>query len=273
MRRGRRFCEVLVLFAVAWAVVGCGAASGEAGETTDQAVEDTLTVFAASSLTDAFGELGDEFERQNPGVTVRFNFAGSSVLLAQLQQGAPADVFASADEAKMKAAEEAGIVSGPRVFARNSPVIVVPADNPAGIEKVRDLAEPGLDLVLAQEGVPIAEYAEEILRRADARYGENFDDRVMKNVVSREADVRAAANRVALGEADATFVYASDVTPEMRDRVEVIRIPGEFSVVASYPIAVVDDAPNEELAREWLKLVLSGEGQRVMGEWGLKRAN
>lgn len=241
---------------------GCGARADDNPE---------LTVFAASSLTDAFEVLGEEFERQNPGAEIRFNFAGSSALLSQLEQGAPADVFASADEDKMEDATESGAVSGARVFARNSPVMIVPGSNPTGVRTLEDLAEPDLDLVLAQEGVPIAGYSEEILTKAEARYGAGFEDRVMENVVSREADVRAAANRVALGEADATFVYASDVTPGIRDRVEVIEVPEGINVVATYPIAVAEDAPNPELAREWVELVLGEEGQRTMEEWGFRR--
>lgn len=245
------------------ASAGCGARAD--GET-------ELTVFAASSLTDAFEELGGEFERRNPGVEVRFNFAGSSALLSQLEQGAPADVFASADEAKMEVAEDVGSVSDPKVFAKNLPVVIVPEANPSGVRTLRDLAKLDLDLVLAQEGVPIAEYSEEILTKAEARYGADFEDRVTETVVSRETDVRAAANRVALGEADATFVYASDVTPGTRDGVEVIEVPEEINVVATYPAAVVKDAPNPELAREWVRLILGAEGQRTMEKWGFKRA-
>jgi molybdate transport system substrate-binding protein len=253
----------LYLLSVALVSAGCGARADSKTE---------LTVFAASSLTDVFEELGGEFERQNPGVDVRFSFSGSSTLLAQLQQGAPADVFASADEAKMEDAAESGFVSNPRVFAKNSPVVIVPKNSSAGVRQMRDLAKPNLDLVLAQEDVPIAEYTQEILTKANARYGGNFEDRVMENVVSREPDVRAAANRVALGEADVTFVYASDVTPKLRERVEEVEIPKNYNVVASYPIAVTEDATNPALARKWVELVLSGEGQRVMGEWGFKRA-
>lgn len=244
------------------ALAGCAARAEDKNE---------LTVFAASSLTDAFEELGKEFEQQNPGVDVRFNFAGSSALLAQLQQGTPADVFASADTAKMEKAEEAEIVSEAEVFARNSPEIIVPADNPGGVKTMLDLAEAETSLVLAQEGVPIAEYTEEILSASDRRYGEDFRGQVLENAVSRESDVRAAANRVALGEVDATFVYASDVTPEIRDRVEIVEIPEDINVIATYPIAIVEDTPNPELAEEWSDLVLSEKGQRVVGEWGFKR--
>ncbi len=253
----------LCLFSAALMSAGCGARADS---------NPKLTIFAASSLTDTFEELGSEFERQNPGVDVHFSFSGSSTLLAQLQQGAPADVFASADEAKIEVAAEAGIVSVPQKFAENSPVMIVPSGNPTGVRTLRDLAAPDLDLVLAQEGVPIAEYAEEILTKADARYGGNFEDLVLENVVSHEPDVKAAANRVVLGEADATFVYASDMTPMMREKVEEVEVPEELNVTATYPIAVVEDAPNPDLAKKWVELVLGEEGQRAMVEWGFKRA-
>lgn len=254
--------------------MGCGVASGDTGKPTDEkGAGDTLTVFAASSLTDAFGELERLFEEQNPGVEVRTTFAGSSVALNQILQGAPANVFATADQAKMRTAVEKGVVAGePEVFVRNKEVVVVPEDNPARIESLRDLAKPGVKLVLAQDGVPAAEYAGEILGKADVRYGNDFEKKVLSNLVSREADVRVAVNRVALGDADATFGYASDVTPDMEERVEVVEIPEGLNVVAVYPIAALEESENPGLARRWIGLVLSDEGQRVLRKWGFQPA-
>lgn len=244
---------------------GGGQADGEQGG--------TLTVLGASSLTDAFGELEGTFEEQNPGTDVQTSFAGSSELLAQIRQGAPADVFASADEANMDTAVEEGLVNEPETFARNRPVVIVPADNPAGIEDLQDLAQPDVQLVLAQDGVPIAEYAEDVLANANTEYGEGFEQSVLDNIVSREANVRAAANRVALGEADATFVYQSDVTDDIRDRVQVIEIPENLNVLAAYPIAILEGSQNPELARQWVDLVLSDEGQGVLEEYGFIAVN
>ena len=171
-------------------------------------------MFAASSLTDAFGELEKTFEERNPGVEVRQSFESSSTLLTQIQQGALADVFASAAEEEMDAAVEDGLVAKkPEIFVRNREVVMVPRDNPANIQSMRDLARPGVKLVLAEEGVPAADYAVEILGKADAEWGGGFKRDVLSNVVSREADVRASVSRVALGDADATFGYASDYTP------------------------------------------------------------
>ena len=266
-----RVASVAVVLVCMVSSVGCGGSGGDAqGEEPSQGGQ--LTVLAASSLADAFEELAGTFEEQNPGTSVRTSFAASSELLAQIQQGAPADVFASASEKNMDAAVKEDLVGEAPVFARNRPVIIVPVDNPAGIEGFEDLAEADAQLVLAEEGVPIADYSVEVLANADAEYGGGFEKSVMDKIVSREANVRAAANRVALGEADATFVYASDVTPDIQDKVEVVEIPEEVNVVATYPIATVRASKNPELARAWVDLVLSDEGQGMLEEHGFERA-
>jgi molybdate transport system substrate-binding protein len=144
----------------------------------------------------------------------------------------------------------------------------VPAENPAGIEGFQELATADAQLVLAQEGVPIADYAAEILANADAEYGGGFEGAVLDKIVSREANVRAAANRVALEEADATFVYTSDVTQDIEDRVRVVEIPENVNVIATYPIAAVSESQNPELAQAWVDLVLGEEGQSVLEENG-----
>ena len=264
LRFYRVFIPALVVSGLAGALlVGCGA-SAEGGERGS-----TLTVLAASSLTDAFGALAKSFEEQNPGTEVRQTFESSSTLLTQIQQGAPADVFASAAEEEMDAAVDNGLVAGePKIFARNREVIMVPRDNPANIGSLRDLAQPGIKLVLAEEGVPAADYARKILGKA--AYGGNFEQDVLSNVVSREADVRASVSRVALGDADATFGYASDYTPDVRDRVLVIRIPENLNIIATYPIATLKGAKDPELAQKWVGLVLSDEGQRVLEKWGFE---
>ena len=230
-----------------------------------------MTVLAASSLTDALGELATTFQEQNPDTEVRTSFGGSSELLAQIEQGAPADVFASADGDKMDTALQEDLVDEPQTFARNRPIVIVPRNNPAGIHGLQDLADPGTKLVLAQDGVPIAEYAKKILANADSEYGGNLEQQVINNVVSREANVRASANRVALGEADATFVYITDVTLDIEDQVEVIEIPKDLNVIATYPIATLKEANNPELAQQWVDLVLSDEGQRLLEEYGFER--
>jgi molybdate transport system substrate-binding protein len=174
---------------------------------------------------------------------VSTSFGGSSELLNQVEQGAPADVFASANETKMDSAVQEDLVNTPQVIARNRPMLIVPTDNPAGIRGLEDLAKPGMKLVLAQEGVPITEYAEDILAR------------------------------VALGEAGATFVYVTDVTPDIADQVGVIEIPENLNVIATYPIATLTQASNPELAQRWVDFVLSAEGQDVLEEYGFQRTS
>ena len=149
---------------------------------------------------------------------------------------------------------------------------MVPRDNPAGIQNFEDVSEPGVNLVLAEEGVPAADYALEILGKAEAEYGPGFGKDVLGNVVSREADVRASVNRVAVGDADATFGYASDHTPDIRDRVEVVPIPKDLNIVAIYPVAALEDAKEPGLARKWLDFVTGEEGQRVLEKWGFEPA-
>jgi len=267
----------LIFLAVPTVLAGC--VGGEAGEAEAAGREGqgwpdgTVTVLAAASLTDAFGELADAFEERHPGTTVRTSFGGSSALLVQLQQGAPADVFASADQEKMREAQDGGLVAGePETFVGNREVVVVPRTNPAGIEEFRDLSRPGIRLVLANDEVPAAEYARRILDNAaeDPEYGPGFREAVLDNVSSREADVRASVNRVVLGDADATFGYASDVTPGIRDRVEVVEIPQEHNVVATYPIAVLRASENKEAARRWVDFVTGEEGQRILDKWGFE---
>lgn len=256
------------------ASVGCG---GSGGASEDAGGEDAgggeLTVFAAASLTDAFEELGGTFEEENSGAEVSFNFTSSSTLATQITQGATADVFASADEAQMENVANESLLSGePEIFARNREVVVVPGENPAGIEEFGDLSEPGIRLVLALDEVPAAEYAMEILGNAaeDEEYGPEFEEAVLDNIVSREEDVRASVNRVVIGDADATFGYASDVTPSVRDEVEVVEVPENLQVVPTYPVAVLEDGGNPGLARAWVDLVLSDEGQRVLEKWGFE---
>jgi molybdate transport system substrate-binding protein len=170
----------------------------------------------------------------------------------------------------MDAAVEEGLVAEPEVFARNRPAVIVPADNPAGIEELGDLEETDAQIVLAEEAAPIARYAKKVLDTANAEYGGGFAQRVREKIASREANVRASSNRVALGEADATFVYESDVTEDLRNRVRVVEIPVELNVVAMYPIATIEEFRNPELARACVDLVLSDEGQRVLEKYNFE---
>jgi molybdate transport system substrate-binding protein len=230
----------------------------------------SLTVFAAASLKDVFGKLAGTFEREHPGVKVRFNFAGSQELRIQLEHGAPADVFASADTRQMDGARAAGIVEPPKLFATNAPVIVVPADNPGKVRSLADLATVKR-LVIGTPGVPIGAYTLQILERAGAQLGADFPARVQARVVSRELNVRQVLTKVSLGEADAGIVYSTDAR-SAGDRVRVVEIPPDINVVAEYPIATVIRAPQPELARQWVALVTGPAGQAALAEAGFGKA-
>ena len=226
----------------------------------------TLTVFAAASLRDVFGELGSTFERAHPGVKAQFNFAGSQELRTQIEQGAAADVFASADTKHMDAARRAGLVDAPSVFATNVPVIVVPADNPAKVKSLADLTTVKR-LVIGTPEVPIGAYTLRILDKARSRYGADFPKRVQARVASQEFNVRQVLAKVSLGEADAGIVYRTDAR-SAGDKVRIVEIPGGFNVVAEYPIATVTRAPNAELARAWVALVTGPTGQVALERAG-----
>jgi len=232
----------------------------------------TLTVLAAASLTESFQELGTQFEATHPGVKVEFSLAGSQQLALQLGQGAPADVFASASNAYMKSAVDSGRVdpAAAKTFAHNRLVVIVPKANPAGIKEVKDLARPGIKLDLAAKEVPVGQYSLDFLDKADqdASLGVNFKAAVLNNAVSYEDNVKAVLVKVSLGEADGGIVYSSDVSAAAADKVIKIAIPDNLNVIATYPIAPIKDSKNAQLAQAFVDLVLSAQGQAVLGKYG-----
>jgi molybdenum ABC transporter molybdate-binding protein len=232
----------------------------------------TLTVLAASSLTESFTELGTLFESQNPGVKVAFSFAGSQQLAQQLGQGADADVFASASTKYMTAAVDAKRVNtdDAKTFVKNRLVVIYPKDNPAGLKELKDLAKLGLKLDLADKSVPVGQYALDFLDKAvkDASFGAGFKDAVLKNVVSYEENVKAVLTKVSLGEADAGIVYVTDITADAAPKIGKLDIPDALNTVATYPIAPISDSKNADLAKAFVSLVLSSDGQAVMSKYG-----
>jgi molybdate transport system substrate-binding protein len=240
------------LAAAVLALAGCG---GDSGGGSGAASPGEIKVFAAASLTAAFTELGEDFAAANGGTRVIFNFAGSQALATQIQQAAPADVFASADLANMDKVRD--LVGTPRNFASNLLAIVVENGNPRNIGGLDDLANPDLKVVLAAPDVPAGRYAAEILGRAG----------VTVKPVSEEDNVKAVVTKVSLGEADAGIVYVTDVTAG-GDRVEGVDIPTEQNVTATYPIAAVKASQAPDQARAFVDLVLSAEGRRVLEQHG-----
>ena len=232
-----------------------------------------VTIFAASSLTDAFNVIGADLEAANPGLDLVFNFAGSQALVTQLTEGAKADVFASANNRQMKAASDGGVIAGePQTFALNRLAIVVPKDNPAGIASVADLGKDGVKLVLAAEDVPVGQYARQSICIAGsdaATYGDSFIDNVSGNIVSNETNVKNVLAKVQLGEADAGIVYVTDVTSDVAADVTLIDIPDTANVIASYPVAAVTDG-NADAANAFITYLLSAEGQATLANFGFQ---
>jgi molybdate transport system substrate-binding protein len=228
----------------------------------DDALEPgTLNVYAASSLTEAFTDFELDFESAHPEIDVVITFGGSQVLRVQIEQGAPADVFASANIEHMQALVDSGLVEESVVFAHNELVVIVPLDNPAGIEEIGDLVD-AQRIVLGTANVPVGEYAREVLRRAAPSHEEGFEAIVMSRVVSEETNVRLARAKVELGEADASIVYRTDAGSS--DRVRVVGIPRDLNVLADYPIGVVARTERRGVANAFVDLVTSPEGQAVL---------
>jgi molybdate transport system substrate-binding protein len=244
---------------VAVAATACGSAdAGNDGSTKHT----SLTVLAAASLTEAFTKIGREFEASNDGVTVRFSFGPSDGLAQQIRATGGIDVFASASPTWMDAVRKDPGVEHRVDFARNRLVIITPADDPANIGSIDDLANDGVKLVLAAEGVPAGDYAREILGNA------GIAKKALANVVSNEEDVKGVVQKVALGEADAGIVYVTDVTPEVRERLAEVEIPGDVNVVATYPIAVVSTSQHASLASDFVSYVSGSNGESVLRSFG-----
>ena len=230
----------------------------------------TLTVFAATSLTDAFEALRDEFLAANPDTEILLNFSSSSTLAAQLIQGAPADIFASANERQMELVIESGYaaVEDVRIFAHNQLTLITPGDNPAGLRSVRDLTRAGILLVLAAEGTPIRAYTDDMLASHGDELGAEFVADVYLNLVSEESNVRQVVARVALGEADAGIVYQSDALGDVSSQLHTIEIAAAHNQLASYPIATLSATANPALAASFVDFALSEDAQSILSAFG-----
>ncbi|MCA9651810.1 MAG: molybdate ABC transporter substrate-binding protein [Myxococcales bacterium] len=250
----RRFGRLLSSGGLGLALGACGRSSSGAG---------TLTVLAAASLTDAFTELASDFQAAQ-GVAVVLSTAGSQALRVQIEQGAPADLFASANARHMEALVEAGWVRDAEVFATGELVLVVPRGNPAGLRTLEDLPRAER-VVLGTPEVPIGSYARTVLDRAEALYGPGFRSRVEARVVSLEPNVRLVLTKVELGEADAALVYRSDATSARA--VEVVSLP-ELGVRPEYHVGVLTAAAAPGLAERFVALLRGEAGQAVLRRHG-----
>ena len=254
----------VLLFAVLVTVTSCGG-SPESQQSTGSASagppSGTVTIFAASSLTNAFDRVGDELTRLYPATRYTFNYGSSSTLATQIVNGAPADVFASADELNLQKVVDVAFVEGPAsTFATNRLQIAVAPGNPKRISALADLMRRDLVVVLAAPSVPAGKYALDALGKAG----------VTLTPASQEVDVRAVLNKVALGEADAGIVYVTDVR-SAAGRVAGVDIPEQHQVIARYPVAMLKESRNQRLSSLFVEFLLGADGQRVLGNFGFTR--
>ena len=271
-RHGRRVTAALLL-TITGALVACS--GGDSQSVESDGPTGKITVFAAASLREAFEEIATAFEAAYEDTKVEFNFAGTPTLRTQLEQGARADVFASANKEQMALAKTSDVVeSASRTFARNFLVIITPIDNRGGIESAEDLAGDGLKLVVALEAVPVGVYTQLALAAMSVEegYGAGFSDAVLKNVVSFESNVKQVVAKVELGEADAGIVYGTDVTEELAAKLTRIEIPEGFNVMAEYPAALVTDRRNDAVARLFVDFLLTEPAQAILARHGFSGA-
>ncbi len=226
-----------------------------------------VVVYAAASLTDSFNEVKTELEKANPGLKITYSFAGSNQLRTQLEQGAKADVFASADQTQMDNALKSNLVADKgTVFVRNRLVVILPKSNPAKVTRLQDLANQGLKFITAQESVPVGNYTLQALDKMskDAAFGTDFGEKVKANFKSKEDNVKQIVSKIQLGEGDAGIVYFSDVTPKASPDITTLEIPDQFNTIATYPIAPLKAAPNPAGAKLFIDYILSDKGQAIL---------
>ena len=269
MKHSRKMGASVVLGILALIASGLlGTPRAAVGE--DAAKPRDVTVFAAASLKETFEAIAKNFEAAHPGSHVALQLAGSQELRTQIENGAKADVFASADTRHMSALQDAGLVGKPTIFARNEPVVITPKANPAGLTRFEDLPK-AKKLIVGVDEVPIGKYTKQVLEKAGKELGEAFVKAVDANVASRELNVRQILAKVSLGEGDAGFVYKTDAAT-VPDKVQRIEIPQRWNVIAEYPIAVTSHAPNPDLAKAWVEMVSSPAGQKTLSAAGFQTA-
>ena len=231
-------------------------------------MQQSITIFAASSLTDVFTDLAAEFEAEHPDVSVTLNFAGSSQLAAQINAGAPANVFASANLHQIENVHAAGNLESEAIpFAYNRLTIITSMSTSRPITTIDDLGQPNLRIITAMEGVPIRTYTDQVLNNLSITYGPEFTAQIDQNIVSEESNVRQVVVKIALGEADAGFVYASDVTADIQEQVQMIEIPAEYNVQAVYVVGIIANQ-NTSGAQQFIDFILQADA--TLSRWGLE---
>ena len=230
-----------------------------------------ITAFTAASLTGAFGEIGQMYKNET-NTSIAFNFDGSQVLRTQIENGAYADVFASANTKQMNALKNEGLMnnSSISIFTRNKLALIVPKDNPANIHNLTDLAKPGIKIFIGTKDVPVGDYAMQIINKLgnDSAYGQDYKKKVMANIISQETNVNYVVTKVALGEADVGFAYVSDITEELASKVDKVEIPNKYNVIAEYPIGILKQSKYPAEAKKFIDLVKSDKSTAILEKYG-----
>lgn len=258
----KHLCRVVAAAAVMTCIVsGCSSSNQASPSSTSTAAAGKVVVFAAASLNKSFTAIGEQFKTDNPGADIEFNFAGSSDLVTQLTQGAPGDVFASADTKNMDKAAQAGLLDGDPVnFASNTLTIVVAPGNPKKVASFADLAQPGLSVVVCAPQVPCGSATQKVEKATN----------VQLKPVSEESQVTDVLNKVTTGQADAGLVYITDAQGA-GDKVTAVAFPESAEAVNTYPIAVLEQSKNPELARKFVDLVTGEAGQKALSAAGFAK--
>jgi molybdate transport system substrate-binding protein len=269
IRRSLVFSPLIVL---ALLLAACGGSSSSSTSTSSNGKPSgSITVFAAASLSSAFEVLGTDYMAANAGTTVGFNFAGSNTLAQQINQGAPMDVFASADPKNMD--DVSSEVNDSQIFATNSLIVILPAKNPGNIQTLKDLANKGVTIAVADPSVPVGGYTLDVLNKMgkSSEYGPSYVSAVKGNFVTQETSVGGITQKVILGEVDAGYVYVSDSVAQ-GSQVKSIEIPKQYNIVADYPIATAKNGSNPTLAESFVSYVLSPTGQKTLQKYGFSPA-
>ncbi|OLD84344.1 MAG: molybdate ABC transporter substrate-binding protein [Ktedonobacter sp. 13_1_20CM_4_53_7] len=269
MRRSRHALMLFILLCTLFLAACGGSTSSTTSTATTAPAVTILNVFAAASLKESFNVIAAKYTRAHPNITIKLNFAGSQILEQQVASGAPADVFASADQTTMQKAVDAGLVGNSQVFVKNRLTVIIPAANPGNINTLKDLSRKGVKIDIGAPAVPAGKYSLQVLAKMaqSSNYGPAYENAVKANFVSQETDVKAVVNKVQLGEVDAGFVYVTDVTAAVSNKIKMIDIPDNFNVIAQYPIAVTKSSAHSNDARAFVQYILSPEGQAVLQQY------
>lgn len=255
----RKILLYSLLMGFIFALTGCSSSADEHSK------QKELTVFAASNLTEVFTEIKEVFEEMT-GSKVTVSFAGSQTLRTQIEQGAPVDVFASADLRHIESLYQQGLVEKDYILSYNKLVLILPKKNPAGINKITDLSDRDLRFIIGVDDVPIGIYTNQLLDKGNQLYGSDFKDKVRSNIVSLEGNTKQIVGKIVLGEGDAGFVYVTDIIPNVQDKTIEIEIPKEMNILATNTMAMVKESRNAKLAQQWIDFVLSDKGQDIIAK-------